>query len=140
MNKYIKNALIEKEKWDETVQELTLTFQVASKEAIRIAEGITESIRVIMESFNPALKSLSDMVNRIIREEGENEHLRQEATQLHLVSKRVVSLSYRGDKVGNKNMNRIRKQVFRYYKRNPHSSTRNKGFILGSLKGTGYGA
>lgn len=119
MNKYIKNTLIESEKWDETVQELTLAFQMASKEAIRIAERVTESIGVIMGSFNPTLQSISNMVNRIIVEKGKDEYLRQEAIQLHLVSKKVVSLSYRGGKVGNKNMNRIKKQMFYYYKRNP---------------------
>lgn len=125
MDKYIKDVLIEQEKWGETVQELTLAFQMASKEAIRIAERITESIGVVMRSFNPALQSISDMVNKIIVESGKDEHLRQEAIQLHLVSKRVVFLSYRNDKVGNKNMNRIKKRVFYYYKRNPNTSTRS---------------
>lgn len=125
MNKYIKDALIESEKWDETVQELTLAFQKASKEAIKIAERITESIGVIMGSLNPTLQSFKNMVNRIILEGEKDEHLRQEAIQLHLVSKKVVSLSYRGGKVGNKNLNRIKKQMFYYHKRNSKSRTRN---------------
>lgn len=119
------NILIEQEKLDEIVQELTLAFQVANKEAIRIAERITESVGVVMGSLNPALKSLGNMVNGVIMEEKKNEYLRQDAIQLHLVSKKVVSLSYRGGKVGNKNMNRIKKQMFYYYKRNPNSSKRN---------------
>lgn len=125
MNRYIKNALIEQGKWDGTVQELTLAFQIASKEAIRIVERITESIEVVMRSFNPTLQSISDMVNGIIMEKRKDEHLRQDAIQLHLVSKRVIFLSYRGGKVGNKNLNRIKKQMFYYYKRNPKSRTRN---------------
>ena len=129
MNENIKNALIESEKWDETVQELTLAFQMASKEAIKITERITESIRVVMGSLNPALKSFSDMVNRIIIEGEKDEHLRQEAIQLHLVSKKVVFLSYRGGKVGNKNMNRIKKQMFYFYKRNHNSSTGNTDLV-----------
>ena len=125
MNKYVKNALIESKKWDETIQELTLAFQKANKEAIKIAEEITKSIGVIMESLYPTLQPFKNMVNRIILEGEKDEHLRQEAIQLHLVSKKVVSLSYRCDKVGNKNMNRIKKQMFYYYKRNHNSSTRN---------------
>lgn len=113
-----ENILIEQEKWNEIVQELTQAFQVANKEAIEITERITESIVEVMKSLNPALKSFSDMVNEMIMEE-KNEHLRQEAIQLHLVSKKVVFLSYRDGKVGNKNMNRIKKQMFYYYKRNP---------------------
>lgn len=114
-----RNILIEQGKWDEIVQELTRAFQVANKEAIEIAERITGSMVEILRSLNPALKSFSDMVNEMIREEEKNEHLRQEAIQLHLVNKKVVFLSYRGGKVGNKNMNRIKKQMFYYYKRNP---------------------
>ena len=124
-----ENILIEQEKLDEIVQKLTLAFQRVNEEAIKITKEITESIGVVMRSLNPALKSFSDMVNKMIREEEKNEHLRQEAIQLHLVSKRVVSLSYRGGKVGNKNMNRIKKQVFYYYKRNPNSSTRNTDLV-----------
>lgn len=114
-----ENILIEQEKWDEIVQELTQAFQVANKEAIEIIKRITESIVEVMRYLNPALKSFTDMVNEIIVEKRKDEHLRQDAMQLHLVSKKVVSLSYRGDKVGNKNMNRIKKQMFYYYKRNP---------------------
>lgn len=120
-----ENILIEQEKLNKIIQELTFGFQKISEEAIKVAERITESIVVVMESFNPTLKSLSDTINRIIREEEENEHLRQDAIQLHLVSKKVISLSYRGGKVGNKNLNRIKKQMFYYYKRNPNSRTRN---------------
>lgn len=114
-----KNILIEQGKLDEVVQELTRAFQVANKEAIKVVERITESMVEVLRSLNPALKSFSDMVNGMIMEEEKNEHLRQEAIQLHLVSKKVVFLSYRGGKVGNKNMNRIKKQMFYYYKRNP---------------------
>lgn len=120
-----ENILIEQEKLNKIIQELTFGFQKISEEAIKVAERITESIGVVMESFNPTLKSLSDTINRIIREEEENEHLRQDAIQLHLVSKKVISLSYRGGKVGNKNLNRIKKQMFYYYKRNSKSRTRN---------------
>lgn len=124
-----ENILIEQEKLDEIVQELTLVFQKVGEEAIKITERITESVVVVMRSLNPALKSFSDMVNRMIKEEEENEYLRQKAIQLHLVSRRVVSLSYRGGKVGNKNMNRIKKQMFYYYKGNPDSSTRNTDLV-----------
>ena len=110
---------------DKIIQELNFVFQKVSEEAIKVSERITESIGVVMESFNPALKSFSDMVNGIIMKEEKNEHLRQEAIQLHLVSKRIVSLSYRCGKVGNKNMNRIKKQMLYYYKRNPNTRTRN---------------
>lgn len=120
-----ENILIEQEKLDEIVQELILAFQKISEEAIKVTERITESVVVVMKSLNPALKSFSDMVNKMIMEEEENEYFRREVIRLHLVSRRVVSLSYRGDKVGNKNMNRIKKQMFYYYKRNPNSSTRN---------------
>lgn len=120
-----ENILIEQEKLNKIIQELTFGFQKISEEAIKVVERITESIGVVMESFNPTLKSLSDTINRIIREEEENEHLRQDAIQLHLVSKKVIFLSYRGGKVGNKNLNRIKKQMFYYYKRNPNSRTRN---------------
>lgn len=120
-----KNISIEQEKLDKIIQELNFVFQKVSEEAIKVAERITESIGVVMESFNPALKSFSDMVKGIIMKEEKNEHLRQEAIQLHLVSKRIVSLSYRCGKVGNKNMNRIKKQMFYYYKRNPNTRTRN---------------
>ena len=119
------NISIEQEKLDKIIEELNFVFQKVSEEAIKIAERITESIGVVMESFNPALKSFSDMVEGIIMKEEKNEHLRQEAIQLHLVSKRIVSLSYRCGKVGNKNMNRIKKQMFYYYKRNPNTRTRN---------------
>lgn len=114
-----ENILIGPEKLDKIVQELTSAFQVANKEAIKVAERITESIVEVMRSLNPALKSFSNMVNEMIMEEEKNEHLRQDAIQLHLVSKKVVFLSYRGGKVGNKNMNRIKKQMFYYHKRNP---------------------
>lgn len=124
-----ENILIEQEKLDEIVQELTLAFQKVGEEAIKVAERITESVVIVMRSLNPALKSLSDMVNRMIMEEEENEYLRQEAIRLHFVSRRVVSLSYRGGKVGNKNMNRIKKQMFYYYKRNPDSSTGNTDLV-----------
>ena len=121
------NISIEQEKLDKIIEELNFVFQKISEEAIKIAERITESISigVVMESFNPVLKSFSDMVGEIIMKEEKNEHLRQEAIQLHLVSKRIVSLSYRCGKVGNKNMNRIKKQMFYYYKRNPNTRTRN---------------
>ena len=119
------NISIEQEKLDKIIQELNFVFQKVSEEAIKVSERITESIGVVMESFNPALKSFSDMVNGIIMKEEKNEHLRQEAIQLHLVSKRIVSLSYRCGKVGNKNMNRIKKQMLYYYKRNPNTRTRN---------------
>lgn len=125
MDENILIELIEQEKLNKIIQELTFGFQKISEEAIKVVERITESIGVVMESFNPTLKSLSDTINRIIREEEENEHLRQDAIQLHLVSKKVISLSYRGGKVGNKNLNRIKKQMFYYYKRNPKSRTRN---------------
>ena len=114
-----ENILIKQGKWDEIVQELIRAFQVANKEAIKVAERITESMVEVLRSLNPALKSFSDMVNEMIMEEEKDEYLRQEVIQLHLVSKKVVSLSYRGGKVGNKNMNRIKKQMFYYYKRNP---------------------
>ena len=121
------NISIEQEKLDKIIEELNFVFQKISEEAIKIAERITESISigVVMESFNPVLKSFSDMVGGIIMKEEKNEHLRREAIQLHLVSKRIVSLSYRCGKVGNKNMNRIKKQMFYYYKRNPNTRTRN---------------
>lgn len=114
-----ENILIKQGKWDEIVQELIRAFQMANKEAIKVAERITESMVEVLRSLNPALKSFSDMVNEMIMEEEKDEYLRQEVIQLHLVSKKVVSLSYRGGKVGNKNMNRIKKQMFYYYKRNP---------------------
>ena len=114
-----ENILIKQGKWDEIVQELIRAFQVANKEAIKVAERITESMVEVLRSLNPALKSFSDMVNEMIMEEEKDDYLRQEVIQLHLVSKKVVSLSYRGGKVGNKNMNRIKKQMFYYYKRNP---------------------
>ena len=120
-----KNISIEQEKLDKIIEELTFVFQKVSEEAIKVAERITESLEVVMESFNPALKSFSDMVKGIIMKEEKNEHLRQEAIQLYLVSKRIISLSYRCGKVGNKNMNRIKKQMFYYYKRNPNTRTRN---------------
>ena len=119
------NISIEQEKLDKIIQELTFVFQKVSEEVIKVAERITESIGVVMESFNPALKSFIDLINRRVMEEEKNEHLRQEAIQLHLVSKRIVSLSYHCGKVGNKNMNRIKKQMFYYYKRNPNTRTRN---------------
>lgn len=125
MDESILIESIEQEKLNKIVQEITFGFQKISEEAIKVTDGIIESMRIIMRSLNPTLKSLSDMINRMIREEEENEHLRQEAIQLHLVSKKVISLSYRGGKVGNKNMNRIKKQMFYYYKRNSKSRTRN---------------
>lgn len=88
----------------------------------RVVSDLTESIREmvnsIMENLSPTFSQLVECINRI----QEERRMMEKTVELGLVSWRVVDLAYhKRGRVSKKNMNRIRKALALYEKRNPNS-------------------
>lgn len=73
-------------------------------------EGIFSKVLV---SMTPVMELLTHSIESTKRDDAD----RTKALELGLVGHKVVQLSYRGDRIGKKNMNRIRKELKLYGKR-----------------------
>lgn len=90
----------------------------------KMGEGLAMAVKAIVDAFSkvlvgltPTMESLTHLIESIKRDDAD----RAKALELGLVSHKVVQLSYRRDRTGKKNMNRIRKEINIYGKRKePH--------------------
>ena len=99
----------------------------------KIGEGFGMAAKAIGDVFSkvlmgltsmPMMESLTLLIESIKRDDAN----RTKALELGLVSYKVVQLSYRRDRTGNKNMNRIRKELKLYGKRKgPHDHCKGVG-------------
>lgn len=92
----------------------------------KIGEGFGMAVKAIVDAFSKVLMGLTSMpmmesLTRLIESIKRDDADRAKALELGLVSHKVVQLSYRRDRTGKKNMNRIRKEINIYEKRKgPH--------------------
>lgn len=92
----------------------------------KIGEEFGMAVKAIVDVFSKVLMSLTSMsmmesLTRLIKSIKRDDADRAKALELGLVSHKVVQLSYRRDRTGKKNMNRIRKEINIYEKRKgPH--------------------
>ena len=92
----------------------------------KIGEGLGMTAKAIGDAFSKVLMGLTPMpmmesLTRLIESIKRDDADRTKALELGLVSHKVVQLSYRRDRTGKKNMNRIRKELKLYGKRKgPH--------------------
>lgn len=90
----------------------------------KMNEGLAMAVKAIVDTFSkvlvgltPTMESLTRLIESIKKDDAD----RAKALELGLVSHKVVQLSYRRDRTGKKNMNRIRKEINIYGKRKgPH--------------------
>lgn len=88
----------------------------------KIGEGLGMAAKAIRDAFSKVLMGLTPMpmmesLTRLIESIKKDDANRTKALELGLVSHKVVQLSYRRDRTGKKNMNRIRKEINIYGKR-----------------------
>lgn len=94
-----------------------------SKAFAKMGEGFAMATKAIVDAFSKALVSLHPTMESLtsliefIKKIKKDDADRAKALELGLVSHKVVQLSYRRDRTGNKNMNRIRKELKIYGKR-----------------------
>ena len=92
----------------------------------KMSEGFGMTAKAIGDAFSKVLMGLTPMpmmksLTRLIESIKKDDADRTKALELGLVSHKVVQLSYRRDRTGKKNMNRIRKEINIYGKRKgPH--------------------
>ena len=92
----------------------------------KMGEGLGMAAKAIGDAFSKVLMGLTPMpmmesLTRLIESIKRDDADRAKALELGLVSHKVVQLSYRRDRTGKKNMNRIRKEINIYEKRKgPH--------------------
>lgn len=95
-----------------------------SEAFVKMGEGFAMAAKAIVDAFSkvlvgltPTMESLTRLIESIKRDDAD----RAKALELGLVSHKVVQLSYRRNRTGKKNMNRIRKEINIYGKRKgPH--------------------
>lgn len=93
-----------------------------SKAFAKMGEGFAMATKAIVDAFSKALVSLHPTMESLtsliefIKKIKKDDADRAKALELGLVSHKVVQLSYRRDRTGNKNMNRIRKELKIYGK------------------------
>ena len=81
------------------------------------AKAIVDTFSKVLVGLTPTMESLTRLIESIKRDDAD----RAKALELGLVSHKVVQLSYRRNRTGKKNMNRIRKEINIYGKRKgPH--------------------
>ena len=92
----------------------------------KMGEGLGMVANAIWDAFSKSLVSLTPMpkmesLTRLIESIKRDDADRAKALELGLVGHKVVQLSYRRDRTGKKNMNRIRKEINIYEKsKGPH--------------------
>lgn len=99
-------------------------MNLLSEALAKMGEGLAMAVKAIVDAFSkvlvgltPTMESLTRLIESIKRDDAD----RAKALELGLVSHKVVQLSYRRDRTGKKNMNRIRKEINIYEKRKgPH--------------------
>lgn len=108
--------------------DLSVEMERLSKALTEIGQGFTQCAEAIGDAFRKVAEQyFSPLVSGIgeyLAELKKDEKDRERALKLGLVSRRVVDLSYRKDRVGNKNLNRIRKSLALWDKRNKPYKTR----------------
>lgn len=77
------------------------------------AKAIGEAFSKVLIGLTPMMKLLTRSIESIKKDDADM----AKALELGLVSHKVVQLSYRRDRTGNKNMNQIRKELKLYGKR-----------------------
>lgn len=106
--------------------DLSVEMNHLSEAFAKMGEGLGMAAKAIGDAFSrvligltpmPMMESLTRLIESIKRDDAD----RAKALELGLVSHKVVQLSYRRDRTGKKNMNRIRKEINIYEKRKgPH--------------------
>lgn len=106
--------------------DLSVEINRLSETFAKMGEGLGMAAKAIGDAFSkvlidltplPMMESLTRLIESIKRDDAD----RAKALELGLVSHKVVQLSYRRDRTGKKNMNRIRKEINIYGKRKgPH--------------------
>ena len=92
----------------------------------KMSEGLAMAVKATVDAFSKVLIGLTPMpmmesLTRLLESVKRDDADRTKALKLGLVSHTVVQLSYRRDRTGKKNMNRIRKEINIYEKRKgPH--------------------
>ena len=106
--------------------DLSVEMNHLSEAFAKMGEGLGMAAKAIGDAFSKVLISLTSMpmmesLTRLIESIKRDDADRTKALELALVSHKVVQLSYRRDRTGKKNMNRIRKEINIYGKRKgPH--------------------
>lgn len=101
-------------------------MNLLSEAFAKMGEGLGMVAKAIEDAFSKVLMGLTPMpmmesLTRLIESIKRDDADRAKALELGLVSHKVVQLSYRKDRTGNKNMNRIRKELKLYEKsKGPH--------------------
>lgn len=106
--------------------DLSVGMNHLSEAFAKMGEGFGIAAKAIEDAFSkvliglapmPMMESLTRLIESIKRDDAD----RAKALELGLVGHKVVQLSYRRDRTGKKNMNRIRKEINIYEKRKgPH--------------------
>lgn len=107
--------------------DLSVEMERLSKALTEIGQGFAQCAKAIGDAFrkvaelyfSPLVSGISEYLAELKKDEKD----RERALELGLVSRRVVDLSYRKDRVGNKNLNRIRKSLALWDKRNKPTKT-----------------
>lgn len=106
--------------------DLSVEMNHLSEAFAKMGEGLGMAAKAIGDAFSKVLMGLTPMpmmesLTRLIESIKRDDADRTKALKLGLVSHKVVQLSYRRDRTGKKNMNRIRKEINIYGKRKgPH--------------------
>ena len=77
------------------------------------AKAFEDIFSNVLVSITPMMGSLTHLIESTKRDDAD----RTKALELGLVGHKVVQLSYRGGRIGKKNMNRIRKELKLYERR-----------------------
>ena len=106
--------------------DLSVEMNHLSEAFAKMGEGFGMAAKAIGDAFSKVLMGLTPMpmmesLTRLIESIKKDDANRTKALELGLVGHKVVQLSYRRDRTGKKNMNRIRKEINIYGKRKgPH--------------------
>lgn len=103
--------------FSEEINRLSGAFAKIGEGFAMVANAIWDAFSKSLVSLTPKMESLTRLIESIKGDDAD----RAKALELGLVSHKVVQLSYRRDRTGKKNMNRIRKEINIYGKRKgPH--------------------
>ena len=103
--------------FSDELNSLSKAFAKMSEGFAIAAKAIGDAFSKMMVGLTPMMESLTRLIESIKRDDAD----RDKALEFGLVGHKVVQLSYRRGRTGNKNMNRIRKELHLYGKRErPH--------------------
>lgn len=98
--------------FSDEMNRLSEAFAKMGEEFAMATKAIVDAFSKALVSLHSTMESLTSLIESIKEDDAD----RTKALELGLVSHKVVQLSYRRDRTGNKNMNRIRKELKIYGK------------------------